>query len=473
MTKSADIRARLDHPVIDADAHIVEAPFAFQDFFKQVAGPEIANKYPLGRKPGQVRGFFWGIPSGKYTIDRATVMLPKLYRQRLDDAGIDFAIVYTTMGIGGWMHNSAEFRQAYVRALNTMYADMFKDVQDRMTPAAVIPMNTPEEAIAELEFAVNELGFKVAALAGEVRRTIPGAPDPMSPIPAHYMSSLTIDSEHDYDPFWAKCVELKISPTAHSSTQGSSRRNSPTNYVYNRLGDFGVAGEHFARSLFLGGVTRRFPELKIGFLEGGVGWAAQLYNDLFEFWGKRNIEFLKEVMDPAKVDIELMAEMFEKYGNEYLTPERIRANPDIGSGSNRNEDLSKLDDFAACGITSEQDLHDLFVPNFYFGCEADDRMNAVAFNTKLNHLGARLKAIFSSDIGHWDVVDMTGVLEEVWEMVEDYDLITEEDFRDFVFGWPAELHASANPDFFKGTSVEDAVAKEMKSRGHGQATAAP
>jgi len=31
--------------------------------------------------------------------------------------------------------------------------------------------------------------------------------------------------------------------------------------------------------------------------------------------------------------------------------------------------------------------------------------------------------------------------------------------RDFVFANPVELHTSMNPDFFKGTAVEAAVAK--------------
>ena len=56
-----------------------------------------------------------------------------------------------------------------------------------------------------------------------------------------------------------------------------------------------------------------------------------------------------------------------------------------------------------------EDIRDLFVPNFYFGCEADDPINAMAFDTRKLPFGAKLNAIFSSDIGHWDVPDMTEV----------------------------------------------------------------
>jgi hypothetical protein len=47
---------------------------------------------------------------------------------------------------------------------------------------------------------------------------------------------------------------------------------------------------------------------------------------------------------------------------------------------------------------------------------------------------------------------------EVWELVED-DIISEEDFREFVFVNPVKLKTDMNPDFFKGTVVETQVAK--------------
>ena len=41
--------------------------------------------------------------------------------------------------------------------------------------------------------------------------------------------------------------------------------------------------------------------------------------------------------------------------------------------------VDDLDDFAACKITRKEDWVDLYATPYYFGCEADDRMNAVAF----------------------------------------------------------------------------------------------
>jgi hypothetical protein len=68
-------------------------------------------------------------------------------------------------------------------------------------------------------------------------------------------------------------------------------------------------------------------------------------------------------------------------------------------------DIDDLDDFAACRISRMEDWIDLYAKPFYFGCEADDRTNAWAFSRN-NPFGSKLNAIYSSDIGHFDVIDM-------------------------------------------------------------------
>ena len=111
-------------------------------------------------------------------------------------------------------------------------------------------------------------------------------------------------------------------------------------------------------------------------------------------------------------------------------------------------------------MDSVEEMLDLFVEPFYFGCEADDPMNAWAFDSKVNPLGAKLKAVFSSDIGHWDVPDMLRVVEEAYEMLE-HELMTEEDFRAFVFENVVKMYGEVNPDFFKGTAVESEAAEVL------------
>jgi hypothetical protein len=80
----------------------------------------------------------------------------------------------------------------------------------------------------------------------------------------------------------------------------------------------------------------------------------------------------------------------------------------------------------------------------------------MAFNTKVNPFGTELHAMMGSDIGHWDVPDMTEVLGEAWEMV-DRGWIDEAAFEKFTFSNPVRFYTDTNPAFFKGTVVETAV----------------
>src|SRR5213078_29347 len=103
---------------------------------------------------------FWSSPS-ENVLDRATAMLPGLMYERLDDLGIDFCVVYPTAGLSYHRMQDTRLRRAICRAYNVFAADQFRGLEDRIIPAAIIPMYTPEEAIEELEFAARQLGYKV------------------------------------------------------------------------------------------------------------------------------------------------------------------------------------------------------------------------------------------------------------------------------------------------------------------------
>ena len=84
------------------------------------------------------------------------------------------------------------------------------------------------------------------------------------------------------------------------------------------------------------------------------------------------------------------------------------------------------------------------------------------FRSRANPFGARMNAIFSSDIGHFDVPDMLHPVPEAYELVED-ELITPDDFRDFTFANAVRLWGTQNPRFFEGA----VVAKEAGPRCRG------
>jgi hypothetical protein len=461
---AAEIRASLSHPVVDADGHWIEyGPFIDEEL-RRIGGDKAAEGFQYVRDVIQqglsmsvaersdvrmAQQGFWTFPA-RNARDRATALMPRLLYERLDEFGIDL-----TIGLGLHRIPDAEVRRATCRAYNTFTASYFADFADRLTPAAIIPMVTPDEAISELEFVTGRLGLKVVKLGSLVPRPIPVVARnyPEAARYATWFDVFGLDSDYDYDPVWAACQELHLSPTFHRGSRGFGLRVSPSNFVFNHVGHFAAANEALCKALFLGGVTRRFPALKFGFLEGGVGWACQLLADLIEHWEKRNRQGLEEV-NPAHIDVERIIGLAQEYGSANLVTALRRTNGIFdGEGSGATGGIENLDDFSRCEIVRKSDFRELFVDSFYFGCEADDKMTSWAFNRRNNPLHARLNTLFGSDIGHFDVVDMAGVLPEAYELVED-GLIGEDDFADFLFASPVRFHGEANPAFFKGTVIE-------------------
>jgi len=477
-SKAASIRARLSHPVIDADGHWVEFTPVVAEFLRRVGGDRAADGFKAveglitrvlsfsdaeRRARRAAQQGWWSFPTAN-TVDRATALFPRLLYERLDELGLDFAVLYPTGALGIAFNPDTETRHVTCRAFNTYIAEEFGKLADRMTPAAVIPMHTPDEAIAELDHAVGKLGLKVVVMASLMRRPIEAIERklPQAARYAGWYDPIGLDGGFDYDPVWAKCAELGVAPTFHSGSRGFGLRVSPTNFVYNHIGHFGAAGEAVCKALFIGGVTRRFPKLRFAFLEGGVGWACNLYADLIGHWKKCNPDALAAV-NPANLNRKLLNELAARYGGEGVAEYLRKSGGAIDEQAiTRGDAPEQLDDFAACGIKRAEDIRDLFAPNFYFGCEADDPINAWAFNRKLNPFGARLNAMFGSDIGHFDVPDMGDVLPEAYEMVEE-ELINADDFRDFVFGNAYRFWTAGNPNFFKGTAIDKQVPKPAQS----------
>ncbi len=472
------LREQLKHPIIDCDGHWLESPPVLAEYLKDVAGPDMVEKYFAGRDrrnslPGQRnwytatdeerlrqrlrRGVWWPYPYKP--LEHATFRLPKLFHERMGEIGIDFAIVYPTAGLMLEGIRDDEMRGAVIRAYNTMVSDLYRPFADRMTPVAVVPRRTPKEAIDEATFAVKQLGFKAVMINGTVHRR--------SETNERYVDALGLDNEEDYDPLWQTCLDLKVAVTSHAGSLTWTDHASVTNYVFNHVGHFAQANHVMAKAIFLGGVTHRFPGLNFGFLEGGVGWARNLYHDLMGHFEKRTYENALTFLDPRMFDDREFGRVYDQYaygrfvGLKDQVVNSINAENDRGSLQEQFErETQHVNDFAAAGCRSKQDIADLFSRNFYFGCEADDPMTALAFDERL---GRPLKAVFSSDISHWDVPEVTDVLPEAFELVE-HGLLNEEQFRSFTFANAAHLHGEMNPDFFKGTAIEAEAAAELAPR---------
>jgi len=476
--RSHAIRRQLGHPVIDSDGHLYEFTPGVFDRMREIGGAAILDRvhaqfrsrelepdlqptswYELSaeeRRDRRIwRPVFWANPT-KSAIDRATSLFPALLYQRLAELGLDFVVLYPTVGLMYPHLDGAEERIVACRALNEYHAEAFAPYRDRIAPVAMIPMHTPQEGIAELERAA-ALGFKVIAIPSWVSRPVKAAAReyPGSERIVRWLDTYGIDSEHDYDPFWSRCVELQMAVGAHSQGFGSAwgGRRSISSYLYNHMGHFADSGEALAKSLFLGGVSARFPTLRFAILEGGVAWAVRLFGDLLSHWDKRNVEALANY-DPANLDRSQLRALLHEFGRTQVgarDPEAVleAIAPAVLDGQ---RDRELIDEWADSGIRGADDIIARYPRAFSFGCEADDPLVAMAFRAR-DLFGAALSPVFSSDMGHWDVPEMSAILDEAFEQVE-RGRLTQDEFREFTFSNAVELYAGGNRGFFAGTAVE-------------------
>src|SRR6266849_2014002 len=245
------IHSRLTHPVVDSDGHWLEFGPTILEYMNKVGGAKAAEglksreevvtsilMLSAEQRHDERRTLpaWWAFPT-KNTLDRATALMPKLLYERMGELGLDFTVLYPTTGLALPFIGNDESRRAACRAFNMYIADTFRDYSDKMTPVAIIPMNTPDEAIAELDYVANTLKLKVVVMASLIRRPIAsyvrkGETNRL----ASWYDVLGIDSDYDYDPVWAKCAELKIAPTFHTASRGLGLRTSDRNHSAGLMG---------------------------------------------------------------------------------------------------------------------------------------------------------------------------------------------------------------------------------------------
>lgn len=459
-----ELRASLDHPVVDADGHVVEYWPELDRFLKKEGidgglasflstanfdGSTLWQRLTPKEREDQraFRSPWWGFPND--ARDLATATAPALLHQRLPELGIDVAVCFPSVGLQLCAQRDEKLRRQGSRAYNRYVAQHFADLGDRLIPVAVIPTVTPEEAIEELEFAVNELGLRAAVVGGFAARDFEDAG-----AKAFWIDGLGLDSLYDYDPFWKRLVELGVVANFHSGSMGWSGRRSTSNFSHNHMGHFAAASEATAKSLFFGGVFHRFPNLRAGFLEGGISWAVQMLVSLVEHYEKRGPEGLRN-LDPKGIDGETYDALLREHGRDLelregfgnLLPKMLDT-PDV------------VNDFEAAGITEPGQICQQITTQAFFGCEADDPLAGLGYDLRRLPGDAPLRPIFSSDIGHWDVAHMNEVIPEAYEHLEK-DWMTKDQFRGFVCDNAIRMYQEANPSFFAGTQVEN-YAKSLK-----------
>jgi predicted TIM-barrel fold metal-dependent hydrolase len=175
----------------------------------------------------------------------------------MDEEGIDQAVLYPSIGLYAWAIPDPEAAVDVARAYNDWLASYCAADTSRLFGAAMLPVQDPDAAVAEMQRAVGELGFTAAFVR----------PNPC------LGRSL---QDRAYEPIWSAAEELDITIGVHEGssvivpTLGSDRPFNPL--VLHAISHSFEEMLAFAQLVSFG-VLERHPKLRLVFLESGGGWA--------------------------------------------------------------------------------------------------------------------------------------------------------------------------------------------------------
>lgn len=182
--------------------------------------------------------------------------------QRLRDHardGIDAEIIFPNKGLFMWASSDAEFAMAMCRVYNDWVWELFAPYRHRMVPMACIATGDMAGSLAEIERAARR-GFQGLCL-------------PNKPIwGGHDVDQLNYNDPR-FDRLWALIAETGLPITFHVGTGRDPRTSkghggAVINYVAHAL----VPSVEPLANLCASGVLERFPKIRFGLIECGIGW---------------------------------------------------------------------------------------------------------------------------------------------------------------------------------------------------------
>ncbi len=263
------------YSVIDSDGHVLEPP----DLWERYIDPAYRDRAPVfnteegGAEHLQVETAVWSLPqgfggTGSYGAPRTEGPLPYVSGRRggfdpdarivdMDAEGVDASFSFPTLGLflSGRIQDPG-LGAAVCRAYNRWLADYCAVHPDRLFGLAMLPLQSVDLAVAELEYARRELGFGAAFIRA-------------NPVDGRYI--------HDpaNDAIWAAAQDLDVSMAIHVGGGvpglGADRfKAAGVAHVVSHTLEMMAA----CAGLLMCGICERFPKLRFAFMESGGGWIA-------------------------------------------------------------------------------------------------------------------------------------------------------------------------------------------------------
>ncbi len=190
--------------------------------------------------------------------------------------GVDAEVLFPNKGLTIWATTDTEFSAAMCRAYNEWAWETFAGYNDQLAAMACIAPADVDGAIAEIQRCA-ELGFRGLCLPC---KPVWGPPD---------HADLNYNLK-EFDPLWAAITEVDLPITFHVSTgrdprASRSRGGAVINYAVHSLAPTMEPLVNICAS----GVAEKFPDLRFGSIEAGIGWVAWALQAMDEAYLKHHM----------------------------------------------------------------------------------------------------------------------------------------------------------------------------------------
>ena len=186
---------------------------------------------------------------------------PRIYGEAMDRHGIDYMVIYPTVGLFATTFPSLDAATAAAirRAYNNWLYDFCSEAGARVLGAGSIDLRDAEEAAREARRCVKELGFKAIHVN----------PTPVGEYRLY---------DKYYDRLWAEISDLDVPVGVHVGA-GNPSDSMLFDYLpglraAQGIVAFTIGNQIASTSFIMGGVLERHPKLRLVHLESGAGWVA-------------------------------------------------------------------------------------------------------------------------------------------------------------------------------------------------------
>lgn len=253
-------KVKLKYRVIDCDGHLMERADSFGKYMDPTirAIAERNRPFALGTDIFPSLDGVHYLPRDKYEpVGQGNgshpVGSPEDWIEMLDITGIEQTVLFASEALSVGLLRQKEYTVRVCRAYNDWAYHEYYKRDKRMRPVGIIPMQFPDEAVKELKRMVTKLDM-------------PGAMLPASGLQLH------LGHEY-YWPIYKAAADLDCVLTVHGGANRGLGFDDFTDLKPARFLHHPVSLMRAFISFAYDGVFDAFPKLRLGFLEGGAGWA--------------------------------------------------------------------------------------------------------------------------------------------------------------------------------------------------------